>query len=73
MKTVVLTLPTLAVAVVTRAALGVGIGLLMSDRMSRERRRAIGLALVGIGAVTTIPVVRAVVRGTNEAPTAALV
>lgn len=61
MKTVVLELPTLLFVVGTRAALGVGIGLLVSLRLSEARRRAIGTALVTVGAVTTIPAARAVI------------
>ena len=39
MKTVLLDLPTFGFIVSTRAALGVGIGLLVSERLSREQRR----------------------------------
>jgi EamA domain-containing membrane protein RarD len=39
----------------TRVALGVGLGLLLSDRLSRVQRRAVGLTLFLVGAVTTIP------------------
>ena len=48
--------PRLLVFVVgTRAALGFGAGLLLADRIPQPRRRAMGLALVAIGAATTIP------------------
>jgi len=50
-----LTPPLLAFVVGTRAALGVGIGLLLSSRIPEERRHKIGLMLVAIGAATTIP------------------
>ena len=66
MKQLVLNVPTFGAAVATRAALGVGIGLLLANRMSPDRRRAVGLALVGFGAATTIPVLRAVLRGSGE-------
>jgi hypothetical protein len=46
--------------VATRAALGFGAGLLLSDKMSAQKRRTIGLALVAIGVATTIPAVRTV-------------
>jgi hypothetical protein len=49
--------------VATRAALAAGIGLLVSSRIPESRRRAIGLTLVSIGAVTTIPAAIAVFRG----------
>ena len=39
----------------TRVALGVGIGLLLSGRISDEHRRAAGLSLVIAGALSTIP------------------
>ena len=39
----------------TRVALGVGIGLLLADRLNKDQRRAAGLALLGVGAATTIP------------------
>jgi hypothetical protein len=55
MKELVLDLPTFAFVVSTRAALGVGIGLLLADRLPADRRRAIGGALVAVGAATTIP------------------
>ena len=62
MKTLTLNLPTLGFVVATRAALGVGIGLLLSNRLPEDRRRRAGLALVGLGAATTIPAVIAIVR-----------
>jgi hypothetical protein len=63
MKSLELNLPTLGFVVLTRGMLGVGIGLLLSARMSPERRTAIGLTLLGIGAATTIPALMAVRRG----------
>jgi hypothetical protein len=41
----------------TRVALGVGIGLLLSDRLSRDQRKGAGWALFAVGALTTIPLV----------------
>jgi hypothetical protein len=66
MKNLVLNLPTFGFVVATRAMLGVGIGLLLSERMPAEQRRRVGLALVMIGAATTIPAAMAVLQGTNE-------
>lgn len=62
MKNVLLNLPTLGFIVGTRAALGVGIGLLLSERLPAERRRAIGATLIAIGAVTTVPAAISVIR-----------
>ena len=39
----------------TRAALGAGIGLLLSNRLSKDQRNAAGLTLAIVGALTTIP------------------
>ena len=56
MKRVPLSFPELAIIAGTRAALGAGVGLLVADRLSDEQRRAVGLTLVGIGVLTTIPI-----------------
>jgi hypothetical protein len=66
MKSVLLDLPTLGFIVSTRAALGVGIGLLLSERVPIQRRRAIGAALIAIGAATTIPAALAVRRSVQR-------
>ena len=60
MRTLELKLPVFASIVVTRAALGFGAGLLLSDKMSARKRKAIGLALVTLGAATTIPAIQTV-------------
>jgi hypothetical protein len=47
----------------TRVALGVGIGLLISRRLSRDASQAAGVALAVTGGLTTIPfVIRAIAR-----------
>jgi hypothetical protein len=60
MNSLILSRPLLAFVVGTRAALAFGIGLLVADRISEDRRRAIGLSLVGIGVASTIPAAMAV-------------
>jgi len=67
MKQVLLDVPTLGFVVATRAALGVGIGLLLAGRIPEERRRATGLTLVGIGATATVPAVLAILKGMRTA------
>jgi hypothetical protein len=62
MKNLVLNVPSFAFIVATRAALGVGIGLLVSERLPAARRRRIGATLVAIGAATTVPAVIALRR-----------
>ena len=66
MKTLVLDARDFAFIVGTRAALAAGIGLLLGSKLSGERRRMIGSALVAVGAVTTIPAVRSVIRGVRR-------
>ena len=56
-----LSIPELALIAGTRVALGIGIGLLLFDRLNRDQRKAAGLALVGFGAATTIPLAISVI------------
>ena len=56
MLTLKLSLPTLASVAATRGMLGVGAGLLLAPKVGDKRRRAVGLALLGIGVVSTIPI-----------------
>ena len=76
MSNVVLNFPTFGFVVATRAMLGVGIGLLLADKVPADRRRAIGMTLVGIGVATTIPAAAAVFRsrrpGVEESETPAV-
>ena len=62
MHKLVLSVPTLGFVVATRAALGVGIGLLLSSKLTRSRRQTVGWTLVAVGAATTIPAAMAVFR-----------
>ena len=51
----------------TRAALAFGVGLLVASRIPEATRRRLGLALVGLGAATTIPAVRMLRRSRTRA------
>jgi hypothetical protein len=68
MRTVTLPLPALGFVIVTRAALAAGLGLVFADRLSPERRRVVGLALVVFGAVTTVPAARWIFRSFRDRP-----
>jgi len=68
MNNFVLNMPTLAFVVSTRAALGMGIGLLLSERLPQSRRQPLGIALLSVGVATTIPAVMAVLRARRRAP-----
>jgi hypothetical protein len=63
---VTLPVPLLMGIVATRAALGVGVGLLIADRL-KDRRKVVGATLVAIGALTTIPAAIALVRARRDA------
>jgi len=55
MRAVTLPLPKLGFVVATRAMLAAGLALILGTRLSPEQRRRTGLALVAIGAATTVP------------------
>jgi hypothetical protein len=57
MKTATLNLPTIGTIAATRAILGVGIGLLLSEVVPAERRRPLAFALLGLGVASTVPLV----------------
>lgn len=52
-----LTIPQIILIGGTRAAFGAGLGLLISDKLSRDARKGAGWALLAIGALSTIPIV----------------
>lgn len=52
----------------TRAALALGAGLLVASRIPASPRKRIGLALLGLGAATTIPAVRLLRRSRETSP-----
>ena len=55
MKETHLTIPEIGLIAGTRVALGVGIGFLLSERLSKQQRRGAGWALLGVGVASTIP------------------
>jgi hypothetical protein len=50
----------------TRAALGAGIGLLVSSRLNKDQRNAAGLALTLFGALTTVPLALGIIGKRTE-------
>jgi hypothetical protein len=58
MRRLNLAIPDVAFIAGTRAALGVGVGLLLSGKLDAPRRRALGWTLLALGAMTTIPAAR---------------
>ena len=66
MKNRILSVPELGFIVATRGMLGAGVGLLLSDKITVQQRRAVGWMLVAVGAVTTIPAAMAVFGQSNQ-------
>ena len=50
-----LLIPELALLAGTRGMLGAGVGLLLADKLSDDKRKGIGWALMAVGVLTTIP------------------
>ena len=67
MKSIVLDVPMFGFVVATRALLGVGLGLALSERLSNPQRKAAAALLIAVGAITTIPAVRALRRSNYSA------
>jgi len=58
--------PTIGAIAATRALLGIGAGLLLSDKIPSDRRKQVGFALLGIGLVSTIPLAAIVFGGVRR-------
>jgi hypothetical protein len=52
-----LTVPEIILIAGTRVGLGVGVGLLLADKLSRDARKGAGWALLAIGGLSTVPIV----------------
>ena len=61
MKTLDVSLPEMFFVAATRGMAGAGVGLLASNYLAPETRRHVGWTLLGIGLVTTLPIVATVV------------
>lgn len=68
MRTVTLPLPVFGFVLATRAALAAGLGLFFADRLTPQQRRIAGLALVALGAATTIPAAKWISRSLRSQP-----
>jgi hypothetical protein len=62
-KTRTITLPRLGAIAATRAALGAGVALLVGQRLDRKPRQAVGWTLLGVGVLSTFPLIAGVLRG----------
>jgi hypothetical protein len=52
------TIPEVMLIAGTRVALGVGVGLLISGWLNKDQRQEAGWALLGVGVLSTVPIVR---------------
>jgi hypothetical protein len=60
-----ITLPDMILWTGTRVALGVGIGMLISRRLSKDAMKAAGVALAVVGGFTTVPLAIAIMGNKN--------
>ncbi len=67
MKEATIALPRLALIAATRGMLGIGIGLLLSEKFARKSRASVGWALVAIGGLSTIPLLAGVAKRVRSA------
>jgi hypothetical protein len=58
--------PILGLVIGTRAALAFGVGLLVAEHLPESHRRTIAYTLIGIGAVTTLPLAREVLAARSN-------
>jgi hypothetical protein len=61
-----ITLPEMILWTGTRVALGAGIGMLISRRLSKDAMKAAGLALTVVGGFTTIPLAISIMGRKNS-------
>jgi hypothetical protein len=66
------TIPEIVLIAGTRVVLGLGLGLLLADRLTEEQRRAAGWALFAVGALSTIPLAAEVLGRERSSASASL-
>jgi hypothetical protein len=64
-----ISIPTLALIGSTRGMLGAGLGLLLANKLSDERRRGVGKSLMAVGLLSTIPLVFHIFRSKSDSET----
>jgi hypothetical protein len=62
MRNMQFNLPQLVLLGATRGMIGLGVGLLIADRLQRDRRKSIGWTLFGLGALSTVPLAITIFR-----------
>lgn len=62
MKERTVTMPQIGMIAVTRTLLGAGVGMLIADKIGKENSKRIGIPLMALGAISTIPLVMSVLH-----------
>ena len=65
MKRNPLSRPVLIALAATRGMLGAGAGLLLAPRLRDRKRKKVGLALMGVGLASTVPLARIIINATR--------
>ena len=67
MRAKLLTVPDIMLIAGTRMALGAGIAFLLANRLSEGSRRGAGWALLGVGVLSSVPLVMNALGGASRA------
>jgi hypothetical protein len=67
-KTVVLSLPTAALLTISQAAIGCGIGILLADKVTENRRNTAAVGMLCLAIATTAPALVGVVADLINGP-----
>ncbi len=61
-KVKLVSVPEIAIIAATRGAIGFGVGLLLADKFTRQRRKVVGWSLFLSGLASTIPIAMHIFR-----------
>ncbi len=61
-------LPVTGIVAFSQAAIGLGVGLLVAERIGRNARRGLAIGLIGAGIATLVPVVWGVISNIRHRP-----
>jgi hypothetical protein len=68
MRKAQLALRTIGLIAGTRMMLGIGLGMLLADRLDKDQRHSVGWTLFLVGAGATVPLVMHVLGQTQDVP-----
>jgi hypothetical protein len=67
-KTVALSLPSATLLTLSQAAIGCGIGILIADKISENKRNAAAIAMLALATATTVPALVGIVADLINGP-----